>query len=132
MFMNMMERASMKNGFTLIELLAVIVILGIVAVITVAVTTGILGDSRESLEDSQKEIILSAAENWAIANGDVLPFDSSDEPYELSLEELASDGYIDSSDITNPSDNTKICGYVEISYNDSTNQYNYELVEENC
>lgn len=121
-----------KQGFTLIELLAVIVILGIIAVITIGISTGIIGDSQESLEESQKEIILNAAENWAVANGDVLPFNASDTPYKLSLDELASDGYIDSSDITNPSDNTKICGYVKISYKNSTNQYNYELVEENC
>lgn len=122
----------MKKGFTLIELLAVIVILGIVAVITVSISTGILGSSRESLEDSQKEIILSAAKNWAVANGDLLPFDSSDTPYQLSLKQLANDGYIERSEITNPNNDSPICGYVKISYNDSTNQYDYKLVEESC
>lgn len=121
-----------NQGFTLIELLAVILLLAILAGIATTASIAILGDSRSSLEDSQKEIILQSAKNWAVANGDVLPYDSSAEPYKLSFEQLADDGYIDKKKINNPADNTQICGYVEITYNDSTNQYNYQLIEEEC
>lgn len=46
----------MKNGFTLVELLAVIVILGIIALISYPIITGIIKDSKDKAISSNAKI----------------------------------------------------------------------------
>ena len=54
-----------KKGFTLVELLAVIVLLGLVALIAAPAITGIIKQSKENLSDSQKASIELSAKNPA-------------------------------------------------------------------
>lgn len=68
-----------KRGFTLIELLAVIVILGLIALVTVTVISGISKSYKNSLYQNQIDNIESAARVWASDNMLVLPNDSSSE-----------------------------------------------------
>ena len=54
---------------------------------------------------------------------------------DVSIDDLASDGYLDASDLENPSNGKKLCGYVRITYvNNDTykNQFNYDFHEEDC
>lgn len=120
----------MKKGFTLIELLVVIVLLGVLAVMVTTSVIGIMNDSKESLSDTQIDTIEEAALQWGTINADKLPLDDS--VYELDIQTLADDGFIDSSDLKDPSDNSNLCGVVEIKYDDSKNQYKYNFVRKDC
>ncbi len=121
-----------KNAFTLVELLVVIVLLGIIAVIAFPIVQESITESKESLNESQLEIITSAAKNWTLTNNGVLPMSESEGSYNLPLSKLSEDGYIDSDELIDPRDNKPICGYIQITYNDSKNQYNYKFVKETC
>lgn len=128
--MNMMESVRMKKGFTLVELLVVIALLGIIAVMVTTSVIGIMNRSRASLSESQISTLEKAAEQWGTINPDKMPLDNS--IYEVDIETLADEGYIDSADLENPKDGSQLCGVVEISYDTSKNQYRYNFVERNC
>ena len=85
----------MKNnkGFTLVELLAVIVLLGLIALIAAPAITGIIKQSKDSLSDSQKQSIEMSAKNWATDNMSKLPADGG--CIIVSLSTLKSGGYAD-------------------------------------
>lgn len=119
----------MKKGFTLIELLAVIVILGIIAVLVVPSVIGTINKSRNSLSKSQIETIEKAAEKWGIVNQDKMPYTGSTT---VSIDTLADDGYLDGDDLKDPKTSKDICGYVKITYIEDNNQYDYEFTEEDC
>ena len=57
-----------KKGFTLVELLGVIVILSLLTLISSIAITSIVKKSKTELTDTQKEIILKAADLWAEDN----------------------------------------------------------------
>ncbi len=120
----------MKKGFTLVELLVVIALLGIIAVMVTTSVIGIMNRSRSSLSESQISTLEKAAEQWGTINPDKMPLDNS--IYEVDIETLADEGYIDSADLENPKDGSQLCGVVEISYDTSKNQYRYNFVEKNC
>ncbi len=120
------------KGFTLVELLAVIVILGIISAIVAANITGVFGNSKTSLSDTQKSSILSAAKKYVIYNQSGLPLDSNSSPKIITLSELASAGYIDSDTVIDPKTKKAIDGCVEVSYNDGTEQYNYKFKTSGC
>lgn len=82
-----------KKGFTLVELLAVIVLLGLVALIAAPAITGIIKQSKENLSDSQKASIELSAKNWATDNMSDLP--ANGECIWVELETLQADGYAD-------------------------------------
>ena len=126
----MMESVKMKKGFTLVELLVVIALLGIIAVMVTTSVIGIMNRSRSSLSESQISTLEKAAEQWGTINPDKMPLDNS--IYEVDIETLADEGYIDSADLENPKDGSQLCGVVEISYDTSKNQYRYNFVERNC
>ncbi len=121
-----------KNGFTLLELLGVILLLGIIATMVILLSNRMLGKSKESLYQTQIETITDAAKKWTIPNNGVLPMDQNDEAYNLPLSKLSEDGYIDSDELIDPRDNKKMCGYIEIKYNNSKNQYSYKFIKEAC
>ena len=56
----------MTRGFTLIELLAVIVVLGLIAVVITPVITDTLNDSREDAYQKQVDNLIKAANTWSI------------------------------------------------------------------
>ncbi len=128
--MNMRERADMKKGFTLIELLVVIVLLGVIATLVTTSVMSIMGDSRSSLSDTQKNTIEQAAKQWGTIHADELPLDDS--VFSLDIDRLADDGFIDSSDLQDPKDSSKLCGVVEISFDTEKNQYKYNFTKKEC
>lgn len=120
-----------RNAFTLLELLAVITILGIIAVLISTTSIRLINNSKKSLYEEQVNTIEEAAKKWAIANTGEMPMDSSDEA-KVDIIKLNTDGYLDSDQLTDPRDNTKLCGHVKITYNDNNNQYNYTFVKATC
>lgn len=82
-----------KKGFTLVELLAVIVLLGLIALIAAPAITGIIKQSKDSLSDSQKSSIELSAKNWATDNMSSLPADG--DCIWVRLSTLQAEGYAD-------------------------------------
>ncbi len=132
--MNIKGAANMKKGFTLIELLAVIVILGVIALIVTSSVTGIMNKSKKSLSLTQIKTFEDAASKWGTLNADKMPTSNGDY-IDVDLSTLDSDGYIDSSELNDPSNNKKICGFVRITYKDDSNiknTYTYEFNKKSC
>lgn len=119
----------MKRGFTLIELLAVIVVLGLIAVVITPVITDTLNDSREDAYQKQVDNLIKAANTWSIKNLDKLP--SKDNKIFLSLDTLTEDGIVEDDEIINPKTRKKMEGCISISYSSTYNQYEYKYINDN-
>ena len=119
----------MKRGFTLIELLAVIVVLGLIAVVITPVITDTLNDSREDAYQKQVDNLIKAANTWSIKNPDKLP--STDNKIFLSLDTLTDDGIVEDDEIINPKTRKKMEGCISISYSSTYNQYEYKYISDN-
>ncbi len=115
------------NGFTLLEILAVVIILGIIAIVTTIYINDIMNNSRDSLNESQKELILDSAKKWGNFHDEALPMEGT---CTLPVSQLADDGYIDSDDIIDPTTNKEIPVCIEITYNDG--KYSYKYTEKTC
>ena len=119
----------MKRGFTLIELLAVIVVLGLIAVVITPVITDTLNNSREDAYQKQVDNLIKAANTWSIKNLDKLP--SKDNKIFLSLDTLTEDGIVEDDEIINPKTRKKMEGCISISYSSTYNQYEYKYINDN-
>lgn len=103
------------RGFTLVELLAVIVILGLIALVSVPAITGLLKSGKEDLANSQKDTVELAAKNWAsdVSNVSKLPSADGDSIC-INLDTLQKQGYVDM-DLKNPKTGKNYtAGHVEI------------------
>ena len=121
-----------KKGFTLVELLAVIVILALLALLTSTAITKIVKDSKQTLSDTQLNLIKSAAEMWGADNLDKLP-DAGSCGY-LTLANLQSEGFIDT--VIDPKTKEEISGDLKIKIFTTTTSSgklltNYEVNPEN-
>lgn len=120
----------MKKGFTLVELLAVISILGIISLLVTVSVIGTLNKAKSSLSNTQISTIEKAAENWATVNADKMPLDSTE--LKVDINTLSDDGYLDSSNLKDPKNNSQICGVVKIKYNEEKSQYKYTFEQNSC
>ena len=120
------------KGFTLLELLGVIALLAVIALLVITISTRMIKSSKQSLYETQLDTIVSAAKKWATFHDDDIPESSDESAYNLPFSRLSEDGYIDSDDLTDPRNNSKMCGYVKITYDDTKNQPKYKIVSENC
>lgn len=114
----------MNKGFTLVELLAVIFLLATISLIVTVVVFAILNNSRETLYEEQVAQIENAAKNYQLATPTLADNTS------VSLETLADAGFLDSSNLIDPRDRSKLCGQVQITY--ENNQYYFNFEEEEC
>ena len=89
-----------KKGFTLIELLAVIIILGLLAIIVVPNVTDIVNENSDKVYERQIENIIKSAKTWGADNLGKLP-NANNESIKITLGELQQGGYA-KSDLKNP------------------------------
>ena len=115
----------MKNkGFTLIELLAVVTILTIILLITFASVGSVIKNSKNSLHDSQINVIEKAAEYYNNKEG-LKDYDNC-----INVEDLIDKGYIKQDEIKDPKGGKSIEGSVMIGY--SGKKYSYKYQESFC
>ncbi|MDD2434913.1 MAG: prepilin-type N-terminal cleavage/methylation domain-containing protein [Bacilli bacterium] len=117
----------MKKGFTLIEVLAVIIILGIIALIVVPLVNDSIQSSREKVRNNQIETIERAAEQWALLNDNVIVNHGGE--YILLFEELIGLGLLKNETIIDPTTNEPFEGYIYISWEEDYNQYYVSYVD---
>ena len=111
----------MKKGFTLIELLAVIIILGLIAVITVPMMSDIIASSKQKAYDEQVKFIIDASKNYSAQYSTEINTD----PYYVSVDTLINKGFIDQNELINPKTKKKMDGCVKIKFDSMYNDYNY-------
>lgn len=114
-----------KKGFTMIELIAVIIILGIIALITVPVVNNSLKNAREKMLVEQKTRIVDAAKKYALEYTGRLPMTGSSN-YFISVDELREDGYIEDKDIKNPVTEEIMSGCISVKYVSNKYVYGYD------
>lgn len=121
----------MRKGFTLVELLAVIVVLGVIALITFPIVSNSMANAKQKAYDSQVSFITESARKWSIDNTSSL---SETKAISVKISTLISAGYITKTKdgvLYNPMDDTKtMSGCVIIQYSSSYNQYVYNYSEE--
>ena len=83
-----------KKGFTMVELLAVIVILGILAIISVAAVQGIIAKAKERYYKSQEENFVMATQSYLNSNKTKQP-KVSGQTVKVYLKDLRNAKYID-------------------------------------
>lgn len=84
-----------ERGFTLVELLAVIVILGLIALVSVPAITGIIKSGKEDLANSQEETIEMAAKNWASDQKNIMKLPVDGNEICINFSTLQEQGYLD-------------------------------------
>ncbi len=131
----------MKKGFTLIELLAVIVVLGLIAVIAIPTVTSSLKNYQKKLLNTQIVNIENAARTWGakhltelptitntsiVKNYDELPSTEEYGVLVINLKLLQDEGLIESN-IKNPVNKKVIDENTPINITNLGNSYSYEL-----
>lgn len=119
-----------KKAFTLVELIGAIVILAIILLIAVPTYTNIVNKQKEKAYQTQVELIISKAKDWALKNQDKLPTNGGITFLDLST--LVSSGYVDNSAINDPRDGKVMNGCITIIYDNNSNQYNYAYNDLTC
>ena len=87
-----------KNGFTLIEILAVIIIIGIVALIAIPSVTGYLNSAKDTTYETYEKSMEDAAKNRiidCINNNENCELPEGNQSLKYLLEGLIEEGYID-------------------------------------
>ena len=116
----------MRKGFTLIELLAVIIILGVLALITFPIIDKSIKQSKERALERTIKSVVQASYDYSIEND--LGYDSNYK--KLEIETLINAGLL-KEDIINPVTNQKLEGCVLYKWDSDYNQYEFEY-SENC
>ena len=114
-----------KKGFTLIELMAVIILLGVLALIATVTINNTLKENKQEACEMQLKNIKGGAENWASKNVFELPSENGGTAV-LTLKELKDAGFI-AKDIKNPKTNELFDDSIEIKITRVDNNYTYEV-----
>ena len=113
-----------EKGFTLIELIAVIIILGVIAVITVPSVNRAIEKSKTKSLEEQIDRIISSAKNYAIDNSDKLPIVNNEQML-IKVSDLVETGFLEEipkSPVTEEDLNECII----VTYNETKSKYEYE------
>lgn len=112
-----------KNAFTLTELLAVIIILGLIAIIIIPSFIDTLNRSKERLNDTQKEQIIKAARTWGMEN---LTLNNGNlNKTTVTIETLQNTGFLEDKEIKNLIDKENLNKDTIICIRYKNNQYEY-------
>ncbi|MBR2833446.1 MAG: prepilin-type N-terminal cleavage/methylation domain-containing protein [Bacilli bacterium] len=114
-----------RKGFTLVELLVVVVLLGLTIIITAPVILGVLGNSRDSLNERQIEIVEDAAERWGMENLKVLSKIPDGSLCYIEISDLSN--YLSNGDIKDPKTGDYMKGKIIVKH--VGNQYTYTYTE---
>jgi len=120
----------MKKGFTLMELLGSVVIMSIVLTIATISVISVINSSKQKAYNTQVQLIVSKAKDWALNNETKLTPDGGINFIELST--LVSSGYIDNSTVSDPRNGSTMTGCVVVTYNSETSQYDYKYSDSSC
>ncbi|WP_405104736.1 prepilin-type N-terminal cleavage/methylation domain-containing protein [Paenibacillus sp. FSL K6-1217] len=104
-----------QKGFTLIELLAVIVILGIIAVIAIPLIGNIISDTKKDSDVATARQIYDAARLYIAGEKDGKFVDTTT-PVSVTIAEMQREGYLDT-DLSLPSSKATIQGGIVIFTN---------------
>ena len=118
----------MKKGFTLIEMLAVVILLGLLALIGTMSVTNILRNNREKAYQIQLDGIINSAKIWASKNMKLLP-NNDNESISLTLLDLKKAGLV-VEDLTNPKTETLFPNDLAIAITKDNNSYKYQIFED--
>ena len=121
---------TIKKGFTLVELLAVIVIIGVVALITVPSMAKNISSSKERLYKIQVQDIELAAKKWATDSYELLDKEYLNSSY-VSITMLQQLGYLSKEKMLNPKNKNIMQGCIEVAYNMNGKTYSYTYDDEN-
>lgn len=123
----------MRKGFTLVELLAVLVIIGVIAMIAVPTIGNSIDISREKAYDEQIDIIENAARTYMAKNSKLL----SKECVAIPIGNIKKAGLLSNQEIKNPNykkgstnekeQNEYINGFVIVTF--TSNKYVYKYKE---
>lgn len=113
------------KGFTLIEIMAVIILIGVIALISVPIVNNAINKSIEKAYEEQIDIIENGAKKY-MAMGDNFLSLPTNSCY-VSLQELKDKGIIEKK-TTNVKTKKEMNGYVVITKKDK--KYTYEYMEE--
>ncbi|MFV0275218.1 MAG: prepilin-type N-terminal cleavage/methylation domain-containing protein [Bacilli bacterium] len=122
-----------KKGFTLVELLAVIIILGLIALIVTPILFDTIDESKDELYNTQIKMIEDSAKQNVYDERFILDLIDSGEQtsYKITLEDLVNKGYLESIPL-NPKSNEKFDGNAcVIISKDSYNNYKF-IFDEDC
>ena len=113
-----------KKGFTMVELLAVLILLGVVAIIAIPAINSTINNSKEKAKEAQAEIILDAAQSYASEHTELLPKKGITV---FNISDLIDKNYIDSGDADSiaKTDYASMC--VKVRYSTKYNQYQYQI-----
>jgi len=117
----------MKKGFTLVEVIAVIVILGVIAIIAFPAIDTTLKDSRQKAYQENITRIENAAARYSLNHdlGDIEEYQA------IQLNDLKTAGLLTSEDIINPVDDSVMNGCVLYRWVVETKQYEFKY-DETC
>ena len=100
-----------RKGFTLIELLAGILIMGMIGTISISLVLNVSNRAKEKGYEKMEEIIKSDAYSYIMDYSSELKKAKSascSEPYEIKLQTLVSNNYLNSEDLKNLKNNKEI------------------------
>ena len=115
-----------KNGFTLIELLAILVILAILSLVLIPTVKNSIEEAKKDTYNNQVNAINKAAESYFVNSNFSV---SENEEKVMYLTDIINQGYIESSKVINPIDESEMSGCVLIKY--YSNQYHYSYIDNN-
>jgi len=119
-----------KKGFTLIEIMAIIILLSVISIIIYPVINNTISKSEDDLYDQQIEELVRLSNAWVAGNAiDLVPKEGF--TYDLTFEELATQGYIVEKDIINPKTGEVFPGCMKVTYNSVDSNYNVSY-DETC